>query len=105
VVAIAVQPNLDAVVSLVAVDVEVHLRVGDRGDPVVNVLFRGARMRCNHGMWMGGWVSYQYWPLPFLSGIICRGLVSKTVRCGRIEEDEDLRSSEYDRWMGSSPLP
>ena len=33
VVAVAVQPDLGAVLGLVAVDVEVHLGVGDGGDP------------------------------------------------------------------------
>jgi hypothetical protein len=38
VVAVAVQPDLGAVLGLVAVDVEVHLGVGDGGDPARSLL-------------------------------------------------------------------
>jgi hypothetical protein len=69
---VLVQPDLGAVLGLVAVDVQVHLRVSDGGDPVEEENTRSVVTRS--GSWEIGnpdeCHTYQYWPLPFLSGMI-----------------------------------
>jgi hypothetical protein len=63
---VVVEPDFGGVVSPAAVDVEESARVGHGGDPayISNAVTAVGE---------GGVVAqtYQYWPLPFRSGMIC----------------------------------
>jgi hypothetical protein len=67
---VVVEPDFSAVVSLAAVDVEEFSRVGHRGDPVC---ISKAITKLGESCFI--LQTYQYWPLPFLSGMICENLV------------------------------
>jgi hypothetical protein len=63
---VIIEPNFGGVVGPAAVDVEEFVRVGDGRDPVfisrgITKLGAGCPISRTH----------QYWPLPFLSGMIC----------------------------------